>query len=618
MVKFNKIFVFGSIFLFIGVVSVLSIYAQEDKGVGSKWKYYKTPELSGTEITNLALQAARQSQQYIADTNKRINAFSRKLEDYISLWLKGKAKAKFPKGFFSEWIDNEKTHDWRLVKPDEINPDEQWHILSAYDPAKELYQFSPDPSGTYLRIIFIAPLNSKLLIEGDFPHCRFMDYQIILPLDPLHPQEAMCEVPLVDVDIEPDPGHVNPFRVAAERNAQRRHYHIEFELKAGNAVKLNPQAMIPPKYRSPGNTRVGGPFQLTSFYGGNVLVPAVLWLRYYGPDKAAGPLGGVSLPKATLQLASGEKFWITCDKSLAVKLQTSPVPRIPETPPQEPYPFTGPSLGWSKMYDIMFAHMEAQGYYTSEPWGKNNLEQTRKKIRQGFRLLFNRGSDAIPPGNYETGPTCNNYNSYLIRPMNLGRDKVIVLTGKLPLFPHTRNGEPLMTKGDVRFFSITHQLGTNSEYNKGHHGTPYGVLVDDEIVTNENNEYVIVYSRKRDRPANARAEFGVTWQEWGEPASQGFVLRWVSVMPEWYLPQYAPDQNNIPWKLGAWSENTYDKSLVGKNEPGIMGPYHPVIHYMTKQDFEALGKKPLKPQDIPKWTKRWFTDKDNLKQNWQY
>jgi len=223
MVKFNKIFVFGSIFLFIGVVSVLSIYAQEDKEVGSKWKYYKTPELSGTEITNLALQAARQSQQYIADTNKRINAFSRKLEDYISLWLKGKAKAKFPKGFFSEWIDNEKTHDWRLVKPDEINPDEQWHILSAYDPAKELYQFSPDPSGTYLRIIFIAPLNSKLLIEGDFPHCRFMDYQIILPLDPLHPQEAMCEVPLVDVDIEPDPGHINSFRVAADRNAQRRH-----------------------------------------------------------------------------------------------------------------------------------------------------------------------------------------------------------------------------------------------------------------------------------------------------------------------------------------------------------------------------------------------------------
>jgi hypothetical protein len=32
-----------------------------------------------------------------------------------------------------------------------------------------------------------------------------------------------------------------------------------------------------------------------------------------------------------------------------------------------------------------------------------------------------------------------------------------------------------------------------------------------------------------------------------------------------------------------------------------MGPYHPVIGYLTKEDFERLGDRPLKPADIPRW-----------------
>ncbi|MBC2715900.1 MAG: hypothetical protein HF978_11385 [Desulfobacteraceae bacterium] len=571
-----------------------------------KWKYYNVPELSNAEIYQSALQAARHPAQYIHETNQMINDFSNKMGDYIYLWLDGKGKdkvnGKFPDGFFSQWVDNEKTHDWQLIKPNKIRPEDQWYAMGVpYDPDKELHQCSPDPHVTYLKLIFLAPLNSKLLIDGDFPHCRFMDYQIILPLDSIHPQESMCEVPLVDVDIEPDPGHVNPFRVGADRNARKRHYHIEFELKAGNAVKLNPEAMKPPEYRAPGNKRVGGPFQLTSFQGGHVIVPAVLWLRYYSPDKEAGSLGGVSLPKATLQLPSGENFWITCDKSLAVERQSAPVPRISETPAIDPYSFMGPSLGWFKMYDILFSHMEANGYYTSWPWGIKNPEITKKRIRENFRLIHMRGVDASPPGNYETGPTCCNYISYLVRPISLGEDNVIVLTGKLPTFPRTRDAEPMMTGGQVRYFSITHQLGSNSEYNEGYLGTPYGSLMDDEIVTNVNNEYVIVYSRQADRPDNAKPEFGITWQRWGEPTLQSLVLRWLSVMPDWYLPEYAPDQNNVPWEIGAWSQDTYDKSLVGSNGPGVMGHYHPVIHYMSKEQFEQLGYKWINPEDVPEW-----------------
>ena len=305
-------------------------------------------------------------------------------------------------------------------------------------------------------------------------------------------------------------------------------------------------------------------------------------------------------PKATLQLPTGEKFWITCDKSKAVNDQTAPVPDRP-VPPYEPYPFQGPTLGWFKMFGIDLAMLEADAYMDSEPWGEKDLETAKKEIRDFYKLMWNRGADASPPGNYECSATCCNYLSYLVRPIALGENKVIVLTGKLPDYPRTRNGEPVMEKGDVRYFSVTHQQGSGGLGNSIYTSVPHGSLMDDEIVVNEDNEYIIVFSRERERPKNARKENGVTWQEWGSSSRQVFVIRWMNIIPEWYLPEYAPDEHNIPWSTGAWSQNTYDKSLVGENRPGVLGLYHPVIHYMTKKEFEALGDN-IRLEDIPEWT----------------
>lgn len=80
------------------------------------------------------------------------------------------------------------------------------------------------------------------------------------------------------------------------------------------------------------------------------------------------------------------------------------------------------------------------------------------------------------------------------------------------------------------------------------------------------------------------------------------MIRWLSVIPEWHLPRFAPDEYNIPWRTGAWSQDEYDKTLVGENHPGIMGVYHPVVHYMTKKEFEALGDDPINLEDVPEWT----------------
>ena len=569
------------------------------------WSHTDLPQLSVAERLRSALQASLRRQEYRREANARAQELSDKLESHIRAWLRGEANAKLPEGLLPPYIDNPKTKDWTLQRPEEVDPNKQWFIIAPaheIDPEyQKLYMFGVDCHVTYAKLIFIAPFGSKLLVEGDFPHARFMDYEILPTFDPEHPTTGTMgetpEVPIVDVDIEPDPGHVNPFRVGADRNATNRHYHLTFELRAGNAVELNPQAMKAPEYRAPGNSRVGGPFGFAGPWGDGALTPSVLWLRIYVPDKGTGPLGGVSLPKVLLQLPSGEAFWLQPDATLAIERQTMRVAAGYEAP-REPYPFIGPHLGWRKIFGLVLIRAENQAYRQCEPWGPRPVEKTKEAIRKLFLLLFNRGPTATPPGNYESGATMCNHNAYLTRMFQLGPGKVYAITGRLPTTSKTQDGEPIMTSAQARYWSISrYGRGEGDKYETAVH---YGSLMDDEMVVNENRDYIIVYSSQADRPANARPECGVTWQDWGPRSRQTVTIRWMSVMPEWHLPQFAPDGHNIPWSTGAWSEENYDESLVGQNRPGVMGPYHPVIHYLTRAEFEALGC-PIDPAAIPEW-----------------
>ena len=67
-----------------------------------------------------------------------------------------------------------------------------------------------------------------------------------------------------------------------------------------------------------------------------------------------------------------------------------------------------------------------------------------------------------------------------------------------------------------------------------------------------------------------------------------------------HLPAYNPHVDMIPWDSGVWSSDNYNPNLIGRNKPGVLGPYHPIIHYMTKKEFEALGDK-IDPDKVPVW-----------------
>jgi len=431
-----------------------------------------------------------------------------------------------------------------------------------------------------------------------------MSFHVIAPFNPAFPvttNMGIMEVPIIDVDIDPDPGHVNPFRTGADRRAQKRHYHVGFDLTWGNAYDLNP-VMQNPYFRSPGNRRVGGPFGSSGPWGDGVFVHSQIWLRYYAPDLSpdgsVDPLAGVPIPKALLRLQTGETFWMQPNMSLAVERQLTTAPGK-ATRPYDPPAFMNSSFGWFKFFSILLVHAESRAIQQTQPYGPLPPAVSKRQIRNTQACFFNMGPNQQPPGNIGHSATDHPYNQYLVRPFVLGHNKVYAITGRMPTTPSTRKGEAVMTKAQARYWSICH-TGNRQEGPLSYHSLGYGCLMDDEILTDEQNEYLIVYSRGSERPWNAKAECGVTWQDFGPQSHQSAVIRWMSVYPDHWMDSYAPTDETIPWKYGSWSEDEYDESLVGKNEPGILGPYHPVIHYLNTEDFEALGC-PVDARQIPKW-----------------
>ncbi len=568
----------------------------------SYWSTVVLPEAEGPDWMDFAEMEEEERAKHVAETRRKAQALSEGLEAHVRAWLAGEAPARIPADLLPPAFANEKVKDWTLCRPGEVSAEAQWIVRPAERIPKDhaaLHFLSPDNHCTYGKLLFLAPFGSKLVLQGDFPHCRFFDLQITPPFDP----ETICpvvmgapEVPIVDVDIDPEPGHVNPFREGARRDAKRRRYRVVFDLVAGDPVALNKGAYEAPAYRAPGNVRAGSPISYAGPVGLGALVPGLLWLRYYAPDRGTGPLAGVPLPAAHLELPSGERFWVRCDQSLAEARQNRAVAGFP-TEPEDPPDFLGPEVGWWKMFGIWLVIAEGNGYALSQSWLVRS-SWAKRFVRNADRKLFGRGPDMPAPGNYECSSTCCNYINYLVRPISLGKGKVIVLTGKLPETPKTRDGEPVAETAECRYWSLCR---TADSPDKAYPMILYGSLMDDEIVLDDQRRFVIAFSRKEDRPANAVAEAGVTWQDWGPPAMQVMNVRWLSVAPGDCLPGRTPDEINLPWERCAWSQPGYDESLIGRNhESGFLGDYKPEIHYLTREAFEALGSA-VEPDEVPAW-----------------
>lgn len=536
-----------------------------------------------------------------ADVRAEADALSSRLAEYIEAWLAGKAPAQIPAALIPTGVQDNK--QFRLARPQEVSSQALWVTRLAKPINLAAVQNGlPDPNVTYLFLKTpLAPFGHRLVVRGAFPHARFFGFQITPPIDGVGYYPARyfgsAEVPLSDVDIEPLPGHTNPYRVGSHRDATKRGYQVTFLLATGDPVALNPS--FRPPYRGAGNLRTGsmfiyqGPWGVKAPYGLKFGVGpwelGSLWVRVYAPEGDA--LGGVPLPDAWFETPKGERYVVLSDAS-RFEARAHATMSARKTFSTWPRTWEGPTVGWRKSYGILLSLLEASSEVNG--WLTPALKKQITEVDLG---ATGRGPDAPAPHHYEPHATTATHNAYLGRSMALPRGRVCVLTGRMPTFPDTRQGLKTMVSAQVRYWSI---VGYDNDLFAKLPGSAINAVADDEVVLDASRHYVIVYSRPEDRPRNATVTNGVTWVNWGPTTRLGLMMRWMTVRPEWSFRQ-SPDELNLPWHTGALSSPTYDVSLIGQNSfEGFMGEYLPRVHYLTRQAFESLGPK-LRYHQIPVW-----------------
>lgn len=477
-----------------------------------------------------------------------------------------------------------------------------------------------------------VPEGTKLLLEGDFPHARFFSLQIGAPWSKEQPAlgdgSGIPEVPLLDEDIEPDAGSINPFRAGADRNATKRHYHVTFELRDGNAETLNPKAMLPP-YRAPGNLRIGG-----TRTGKSGEYGPYLWVRIYLPDRYE-PYCGVEPPVLRIQYPGKEPELAPIVRRINLNLgRFLPDFKLEENPAREDgfsvkemevnnfledYARKGNEAAGPPLANFSESRLrymsnrdgtvainksfttfryvysrrpppEKYGSVSKEEWLYGQLPKI-------IKYVFGMGPDMPPPGNDEHNSDHNDFGTYLAGGVMMPPGKCLVISGTLPKTPRTLAGNPVAEPSDeLRYFGLLLQSGEPLPI------TPVVAVHDEQLVLDKDRHYTIVVSTKEDRPKNVTSENGFTWREWPVGSRLSMLIRVVSTNPHTW--SFAPQ--HIPWEVCDLTSRQYDPYHVQKH----MQQYAPVGRYLGKGEIEAMkvaGRGPYQqPPVIPLTEKNRF------------
>lgn len=500
--------------------------------------------------------------------------------------------------------------EWPVTWIGSKNLRAQWFKILADDPRTWIYENhakGEPPGNTYYlwRGDKPVPEGTKLLIEGDFPHCRFFSIQAGAPWLDAMPSfgdgTGIPEIGIVDEDIVPDAGHVNPFVPGANRKAAERHFHVTFELRDGNPVALNPQAGVPP-YRAPGNLRIAG-----TRHGPKGEFGPYIWIRVFLPD-GYHQFGGVEPPVLRIQypgkipelapvcrrIGLNNRLFLppyTLEENPALENGTSAKEREANAQLDElaraaldangragsatalPRIMQNPGGGWWLSKVFTTARYVASLKLLSE--GK--LDELHNDLPQRFVQLFGMGRNEPPPGNDEHSSDHNNYITYLLGAATLKPGSCLVIRGTAPRTPHTLDGRAVCEPCDqLRYWNITFQGGKPAKR------TPVISITDEEVYVDADNRYTIVVSLPEERPKNATPENGITWRPWplGDTLAVNVRLLATAKQPWLHAPQL------VTWEEGDLCQTTYDRNAVNKR----MAEYFFDGRYLTVAEVEALGQ----------------------------
>ena len=389
----------------------------------------------------------------------------------------------------------------------------------------------PDIGNTFSTAWFKIPAGAKIVMKGNFPHMRHWSFTTY----------SMNGVPrdvINDIDIEPDAGSFNPFRVGVRRDVAPRRYTIAI-------------ANGEPPAERPRNTVY------------TLAEPGVaigMHMRNYVPDRSVDWTGDAGVPEVELHYADGkvvkgEDACAATDAPLRGK-------QVPLTVPKKLWMALN-SLPW-RPADRTPAH---------------NFEvEHLVKFYNREHLLLQTFFPSIPSDwlAVEKGGFWSNLNTrYGFAYVSQAYGKVYVVHGKMPSTPHTwdGNGAPMDQNTDMRYWSLCTSTAP-----------PVGNTVDcvhDENVRSHldtKGNYNVVVSRAPDRPSNATEDCGVNWMEYGNGdgipgGSQDFgaiINRHTHVNP-------------------SFKNSWFDVKKVN-GEADALGAYLPyVINLHDKIHFEALG-----------------------------
>jgi hypothetical protein len=347
--------------------------------------------------------------------------------------------------------------------------------LTKTDPATVNVAY-PDDSALYYSGAYQLAPGTRIRIHGRFPHARYISFNVYdaaqRPLDGI-----------ADVNIAPDAGSGNPFRLGAFRTEDQHRDYTVF-------IDTGPR----PEKRAP-NTLYTGTGQ-----NGAPNTSGTFIYRIYIPDKGRDDTGGVGLPTVSVEPADGSGGG---EASPCTDASKPAVGGVNDAVSQQALPDRPSTSGsgppkWRKFVNV--ASAVAIGVTGSPTVGPADLDQ-----------LGGSG-----------GFLSNLDNAYVSAFVERSAGQVVVTRFRAPTFPDTRPPATRMPGGQLRYWSLCTNDPATQRF--------VACANDDRSVVAPDGFVNYVVSTPGQRPRNATSSCFVNWLPWG-PSSRG-VLIYRNMLPE--------------------------------------------------------------------------------------
>ena len=393
----------------------------------------------------------------------------------------------------------------------------------------------PDFGARYWFSAFTMPAGATVVFDGEFQHGRYQslnsyDGKTAAPTDALN-----------DAATVPNKGSSNPFLPRAKRTVKDRSY----------TAYVVDQA--PPADRSARATNTlyaGVPGQQTM----------TLIYRTYINDQGTDDTGDVGLLRPKVRLADGT---VVTGADACDTLTVQDIPILPVTSMAIP------------SYDAL--RNPAKNRLATRPGFPGFEDPVWRASYSGaynVACTYREQCGGTPVRNM--GQYSNIDNQYANTYVSHAFGDVLVLRGKLPRTPQTRDGDRRMdAKVDMRYWSMC----ANETY-----VTTRAVdcLYDEEIATDKHGWYTIVMTRPEDRPRNVDPKHGMNWLPMS-PDGDG-----LCTLPCNTDDTYLLIRNMMP---NPTFTHAVQNTKVPGDEKTVMGHYLPTGDYMSLTEFaKTYGK----------------------------